>query len=203
MDLHLRLLYSESAAKIAAQTLQNRQAPAETLAVLETFNFERLQVERRARHAQLGVHLGKQCASLWECLGEVEVVNAVAAFADSAAFWEVRGRTLTENFAVFARAHFESKGNGFVADLAELLGTLSAVMSKSIIDCPWPNHAAAPSNYLGCEWSETMQLGFDLIDESGQIRSQSAGGEVSPESIQHSVYRFRDGSCLIASERRT
>src|SRR5579862_4952673 len=173
MALYLRLLYSEPDAAAARTALAAGRAAPATLAVLRGLDFERLQVERRARLSQLILHLGKQSQPLWVALGG-ETRAVVSAFANSPLFWQVRGRTIVENFCLFAHERLEADGRPFLADLAELVGTMSALMAGLGPSSPWRDHDVPGVALPDAEGGESFVARFDLIDDDGTVRSTAS-----------------------------
>jgi hypothetical protein len=198
MNLYLRLLYNEGDADIARIAAARGQAPPNTLAILRQMDFERLKVERRARINQLMIHLGKQCGALWSALPKDLLRPLVSEFANSEDFWEIRGRNLAENFCLFARTYFNERDQTFFGDLAELLGTVSALMSGSDTPSPWRRHFAPRDNLPGSQKSEAMRLSSDLLDAEGNIRLTPAAESSAAGRHEICVYRFPDGSCILS-----
>lgn len=199
MNIHMRLLYSETDAKRAQLALERRDIPSENWEMLAAVNFIRLAVERQSRIGQLVLHLGKQCGPLWSCISQSHIFELVSDFANSEEFWQVRGRTLAENFCMYVHSKFKEKENSFLGNLAELLGTMSALMANSEAKSPWTGHRQ-PSFSVGREiQSEAFLSDFDLLDCNGKILTDIPNYPKRPNAFETSIFRMSDGSCLLGS----
>ena len=210
MEIYLRLFYSPTFAALAerAITLPRASAlepgPASVLGCLRLVDFERLKVEQRGRLSQLGRQLRKQAQPLWASLSTEEISRLVATFADAPEFWQPRGRSGTENFCLFAHAAFEREGRFFLADLAQLLGTISGSSAHYDRPSPWPNRRTAPPAPSGKVLaSEAFVARCSLLDENGHIRDRvpepaGASGDAEPGFMTF-VWTFEDRSSLVGT----
>lgn len=182
-QVYLRLLYSPSAGAQArvALTSFGSLLPPRTVAFLETVDFDRLQVEQAARARNLAHQLGQSCPSFHSVMPRADYQELVRRFADSPSFWIYRGRTLAENFALFAHRELASEGNGFLADLVRLEGLVAGLSNSPEKPSPWPQGSDS-SPFLQVEGSiptEWFDSRWAMLDSRGNLPSPENLAEVS------------------------
>ncbi|MGA5129410.1 hypothetical protein ACPCTO_06330 [Streptomyces olivoreticuli] len=166
----LRLLYSETAAMVVRATVDDPAAEISetTASVLATVDFQALAVERAARLRNLRRHLQRTCPALWECLDEDLLTRLVEEYADSPAFWQSAGRTLFENFCLFAHDAIAEESRLY-ADVLHLFGLVSRFSAPELI--------APPEDVCACTTGIPGE-GLDLTDSA--LSPWDDGGLVPP-----------------------
>jgi len=125
----------------------------------------------------------------------------VSGYANSGTFWEPCGRTLAENFSIFARAYFDGLNHIFLGDVAELLGTMSALMTNPDSRSPWAGHRKPRFDVPGSQFAEAMSLRTEVLGEDGMVRSTMPSELGAQDLFEASVHRFADGSCILACQK--
>ncbi len=165
-NLYLQLLYSQKAAELAKEKLNAQSASPLVLKLLKTINFDRLSIEREARIGNLTTQLARICRIFFSICPRPRARVYVAQFCQSNLFWEFKGRSLEENFAVFLFDHLKSEGEFGLAEVIKLDGIISAVQIATDLESPWKDSTSIPSQTVNemvipCEEYETP---FPLVD---------------------------------------
>jgi len=187
-ELMLRLMYSSSAAAQVLRALDGNAAlDPTTAAVFATVDFRALSVERAARLRNLSRHLQRTCPPLWKCLGEEVLAPLVEGYAGAEAFWQSEGRTLFENFCLYA--HRTVAGTSRLhADVLHLFGLIGRFSAPELI--------APPPDVCAC----TTGIPGEGLDAARAEDSPWDGGHlprpVVPGALQvegfHSAWRLVD-----------
>lgn len=98
---------------------------------------QRLQVERDARVRNWVAQLRRACPRVAAVAG-ANFGQLVSSFASSVLFWEVKGRTLAENFCLHLHGHLSPEFE-YLSDVAQLDGVISGVCTGKA--SPWPPSA--------------------------------------------------------------
>ncbi|GHF59971.1 hypothetical protein GCM10018787_05060 [Streptomyces thermodiastaticus] len=193
-ELLLRLLYSKSSADVVADALKDpsgRMCEA-TASVLSTIDFHALEVERSARLRNLNRHLQRTCPPLWDCVEAETITPLVEAYADSDAFWQSAGRTLFENFCLFAHRTVAGQSQ-LLADVFQLFGLVSRFSAPELIAppedvcacttgipgegmdlakaafSPWDDGGLIPPHVPDALQTESFRSAWRLVDERGRL----------------------------------
>ncbi|MCH9687307.1 MAG: hypothetical protein K0V04_38085 [Deltaproteobacteria bacterium] len=175
METFLRLLYSPTLAsglRLAAEHGGDGLDP-DTRSILDTLDFERLAFFQRSRVSQLHVHFRRQFGALVATAPAPMLESIIAGFADSPRFWEPRGRSLGENFALFAYERFTAQERPDLADLVRLQGIVSGMSARPTADSPWPDRRPPPAVALGLHAIalDCFHTRSRLLDERGAVLS--------------------------------
>lgn len=196
MRMHLRVLYSADLTKEAPSI--ESLSTASYRQFMETFDCERLIVERRQRIADLIGHCRRQCEALWRAAGDERLANFMSAFAGDESFWEPRGRSLSENFCLFATARFTASGEEGLADLARLVGVVCGLSAAPDQQSPWPSAKPAPAHLRTPRVvaTEAFVSSFDLLDSDSKVSL----GRRRNHPVLAFVLCFEDRSMIVGSE---
>jgi hypothetical protein len=190
----LRLLYSRSFSASVCTTMETEPwvISEQMLGLLNTIDFGALAVERAARVTNLTRYLRRGSGALWECIGNALADRLVSAYSESENFWTPKGRTLVENFSLFA-ADIVNADSLLHRDLFELFGRVSALSAPSsglaeapACPCtagsaevagpwaspaspPWPDDGLSPVEVAGSVLVETFIAGSRLLDEQNRL----------------------------------
>jgi hypothetical protein len=188
--LYLRLLYSPSCAQLARSLRASGDSAchAQTLAFLQSVDFDRLALEQRARLRNLAHHLSESFAYSWPVLEPALRRELVERFVDEPAFWRFTGRSLAESFAVVAWQVLRARRCAFLADLVRLEGVLSGLLAGSTAPAPWqalpdadhehvPDAAAGPTERFPSQWQ--------LLDDNGELPTPARAGELMARVPSH------------------
>ncbi|MFD8394439.1 hypothetical protein ACFV2N_35875 [Streptomyces sp. NPDC059680] len=214
-ELLLRLLYSKTSADVVADALaagEGRVCP-ETAAVLATVDFHALTVERAARLRNLNRHLQRTCPPLWQCLDKKTLTPLVEGYADADAFWRSTGRTLFENFCLYAHGAVRGR-SALLADVFQLFGLVSRFSAPELIAppedvcacttgipgegmdltksafSPWDDGGLLPPVVPGALQVESFRSAWRLVDERGRLPRSAEPGALEPGDHQIVVAAF-------------
>ncbi|MEU6373904.1 hypothetical protein [Streptomyces sp. NPDC046909] len=214
-ELLLRLLYSKSSAAVVADALAapSGRVSAETAAVLATVDFHALTVERTARLRNLGRQLQRTCPALWECLDQETLTGLVEGYADADAFWRSTGRTLFENFCLYAHGVVGAR-SALLADVFQLFGLVSRFSAPELVAppedvcacttgipgegmdltksafSPWDDSGLVPPVVPGALQVESFRSAWRLVDERGRLPRSVEPGALAPGDHQIVVAAF-------------
>lgn len=188
-ELLLRLLYSKSSAELVADALKDPSGRVceATESVLSTVDFHALTVERAARLRNLNRHLQRTCPPLWECVEKEAITPLIEAYADSDAFWQSAGRTLFENFCLFAHGAVTGRSR-LLADVFHLFGLVSRFSAPELI-AP-PEDVCACTTGIPGEGMDLTKAAFSLWDDGGLV-PPDVPGALQAESFR-SAWRLVD-----------
>lgn len=172
---YLRLLYSARFGRGLERAVRRARPLAPELEFVRRIDFAHLATEQKARIRNLAHAVRGTCRLLSQCLDETQFRALVAAYADSPTFWHGHGRSLTENFCLYAYKAYRSAGDEWSAEVARLEG----------VTCGLPVHAASSpwAARLGLDHSlssiaprriETWTCQVCPIDAAGTLISASA-----------------------------
>jgi hypothetical protein len=168
-ELYLRLLYGSRICEevLAFAARHPERVPATTRAVLGTIDPALLRLEHRARRRNLARHLLRAAPSLALAFEEAVLGEMVEAFTDAPEFWDARGRSLAENFCLFA---WERTGPAasFGRDVLRLCGIVTG-QSVRPEGSPWGAEGREPSPLPGAVALETFVSGWRLVDRAGRL----------------------------------
>ena len=200
----LRLLYSRSFSASVCTTMETDpwMISEQMLVLLSTIDFGALRIERAARVTNLTRYLRRGSGALWECVGNALADRLVSAYSDSENFWTPRGRTLVENFSLFA-ADIVNADSPLHRDLFELFGRVSALSAPSsglaeapACPCtagsaevagpwaspappPWPDDGLSPVEVAASVRVETFIAGSRLLDEQNRLPHRRTGAAIN------------------------
>jgi hypothetical protein len=168
--VYLRLLYSARfGQRIRGAVQRRRPFTSGSFGFLQSVNFEQLAAEQKARIRNLSFSLRAACELLAKVLPEPQFRELVAAYAESQLFWRGLGRSLGENFCVFAYSKFRGENALFLAETARLDGVISGVAAAAAQASPWRSHLALP--HTQSPSSETYSSSHCVITQHGAVRS--------------------------------
>jgi hypothetical protein len=159
-QLYIRLLFSAECARQTAAALHTGALPPMIAEWVRSLDFSRLELERAARLRNLSFYLTRSVDTLRALLEPVEWQSLVAGYCDSEQFWRSQGRSLAENFCLYAHDVLAARGRGFLASVARLNGMTSGLHAGG--PSPWPSQQASST-------SETMISPWPLIDDEGAL----------------------------------
>ncbi|WP_445029680.1 hypothetical protein [Streptomyces sp. SAS_270] len=187
-ELMLRLMYSSSAAAQVLHALDDGTSlDTTTAAVFATVDFRALAVERAARLRNLSRHLQRTCPPLWACLGEDVLTPLVEGYADAEAFWQSEGRTLFENFCLYAHRAVAGASR-LHADVLQLFGLIGRFSAPELI-APPPDVCACTTGIPG-EGLDASR-GADSPWNAGHLPAPTVPGALQVEGF-HSAWRLVD-----------
>jgi hypothetical protein len=206
--LYLRLLYSPNSARAVQALLGGAEGcEPQTLAFLRTIDFERLDLEQKARLRNLMHHLGEALPCSWALLGADLRRDLAERFVDTPSFWSFPGRSLPESFALVAWQLLQERQLSFLADTVRLEGVLSGIVTKPGAASPWLDLAGA-----GHECDELPDGGrvewfpsrWQLLTDDSQLPTPASAAELAaraPAPHRISLTLDRDGDLEIACIR--
>lgn len=183
--VYLRLLYSARFGARVRRALERRRSfTTEDLQFVRSVDFQHLAAEQKARVRNLSFSLRKSCPFLAQLLSESEFRELVAAYADSQLFWQAWGRSLAENFCLFAYRKLLSAGCNREAEVARLDGVSSGVAaSASGAASPWAMRFGLPHE-CGAGF-ESYRSSGRLLSEAGALKPTT--GEQEPHLVRISL----------------
>jgi hypothetical protein len=159
---YLRLLYSPS---FAHNYFENNHE-SKNLPLLANINKDRLIIEQGARAKNFHNYMLMTLPILKTVLSEDLLTTLTTTYCDADDFWEFNGRSLTENFCLYAYKFLKYKDMHFQAEIARLQGVISGL----------PNTKASGTSVWGGQvsivnhlFTETYQTTAVLIDNSGAL----------------------------------
>lgn len=220
----LRLLYSRSFSASVRTIMETEPwvISEQMLGLLNTIDFDALTVERAARVANLTRYLRRGSGALWECVGDTLADRLVSAYSDSESFWMPKGRTLVENFSLFA-ADIVNADSPLHRDLFELFGRVSALSAPSsglaetpACPCtagsvevagpwatpappPWPDDGLSPVEVAASVRVETFIAGSRLLDEQNRLPHRRSVATSNPSGRHRLVLAAFPGGRVSAT----
>jgi hypothetical protein len=198
--LYLRLLYSSHYTEFIRTLMREERLriPPTTLAVLETVDFDLLTIEQSARKRNVLRHILRAAPSLEVALSGKQLSDLAESFVNSTAFWSARGRSLIENFCLFAFDLLEL--NSFKRDVMRLCGVVAGISVDHEAASPWPLDSDVDSTPLidGALATETFLSNWRLLDESGALPAVDNIKEVSQPGAHRIIVASMPGPKVIA-----
>jgi hypothetical protein len=193
VELYLRLLYSGTCAARAEEAhLVGRDAVSDEVAeFLRGIDFARLRIERSARIRNLAHALLTDFSPALRERPKAERVMFAALFADTAAFWEGRGRCLKENYALFLFGSYQKDGRHSWADLVRLEGVLAGLGASHGEPSPWsliPGLTHERSRSPAGGQRERFFSGWPLLDPAGRLATPEYAARLA--SMPRGKYRI-------------
>jgi hypothetical protein len=168
------LLYSGTyAARAEEARVVGREAVSDEIAeFLSGVDFARLRIERSARIRNLAHALLTDFTPALRERPKAERVMFAGLFADTAAFWEGRGRCLKENYSLFLFGAYRRDGRPSWADLVRLEGVFAGLGAGRGEASPWNEiaglaHERSRSPAGGVR--ERFSSGWPLVDPAGRL----------------------------------
>lgn len=191
-QIYQRLLYGDRWSTFVASVLQENPAavPRATLGFLETVDYERLGVEQRARTRNLRSVLARNCSSLVSLIGPDAHLELTKGFVNWPEFWVPKGRTLTENFCLYAHGCLLASGDRFASEVAHLCGVISGLRFAPSAPSPWTAVRSTQTLLFpiaGAKAAESFVTTWQLIDQEGNVPSAENLAYVSLANKQRIV----------------
>ncbi|MCB9718529.1 MAG: hypothetical protein H6712_32060 [Myxococcales bacterium] len=123
---------------------------------------DRIRAEHQHRHSGLVNWMGLGCRRLRTVLGDEAHDVLVGAYADDEAFVTPRGRSLPENYCLWAYDVLRARSDDFAAQVAKLDGVVSGIKQQPGAPSPWPGHRRHASLPL-----EAFASSHAVLDEQG------------------------------------
>lgn len=141
-DIYLHLLHSSTYAAAARQALSDSSVvmPEGVRAFLRGIDFERLAHEQQHRVGDLCAYLRRVCPWHTADVGAEGLQRLATAYANSSAFTLYRGRTLEEDYCLFAYDALREAGELLAAEIARLDGVTAGLTAAPEQSTPWPSH---------------------------------------------------------------
>ncbi|MFB4373320.1 hypothetical protein RAC92_07040 [Agrobacterium sp. CR_3] len=199
--LYLRMLYSEKYIVAAKRVLESKNGSEIVNRFLRTVNFEILALEQAARTRNLMRHLLRAAPSLNIAVEENLRYQMVREFIEGGAFWESRGRSLTENFCVFAIEAFMDHLTDFGRDTIKLGGLVSGILTSNGRPSPWADTTFGKlASESDVEYAESFGSKFRLVDQRGNLPTEE-NIDVCSERIDSivSVQHLKNGRFIALS----
>lgn len=168
--LYLRILYGRNYLD-RARALADASAhlPVLTRRLIASIDFGAMELEQLARIRNLARHLARAVPSVHCVLGHVLFDALVADFTNSEAFWSQRGRSLGENFCLFAHVTPGFDLTGFHRDTLKGSGIAVGLAADPEVACPWAPVEAIRLRSQADELTETFLSDFTLVDGTGRF----------------------------------
>jgi hypothetical protein len=191
-EIYQRLLYGDRWSAFVASVLKENPSavPRATTSFLETINYERLGVEQRARTRNLRSVLSRNCPSLVGLIGPDAHLELTKGFVNWTEFWTPKGRTLTENFCLYAHASLLARGDRFASEVAHLCGVISGLKFAPSSPSPWTAVKSTQTLVFPVEGAiaaESFVTIWQLIDQAGNVPSAENLAYVSLANKQRIV----------------
>jgi hypothetical protein len=174
------------------------QIPSTTRAILETVNFDLLAIEQSARQRNILRHILRAAPSLEVVISQERLHELAASFVNSITFWSAHGRSLVENFCLFA---FELLPvDSLERDVIRLCGSAAGILAKPDAISPWSPDSEVDSTHLieGSLATETFLSSWRLLDEAGALPIKENLEEVSQFGPHRIIIACMPGPKVIA-----
>jgi hypothetical protein len=141
-------------------------------------NRERLRAEQHARFRNFIFHIRMSLTLLDDILTTEELESITLSYLDSADFWDFRGRSLIENFCLFAYKNLNIDNKPITADLIKLQGIVAGLMADCEKSSPWEGGIVTVNQQIA---KESFFSKFKLVSDSGQVITRVEAQEDSPQ----------------------
>jgi hypothetical protein len=178
---YLRTLYSARFGQRLQRAVQRgRTLPAE-LGFARSLDFAQLANEQQARIRNLSHSLRRACQFLAQVTSQEQFRLLVAAYAEHALFWRAAGRSLGENFCLFAYQALNATGASWQAEIARLDGVSFGVAAARDDRTPWRSQLGLPHQLERSSGIivESYRARECLLDAEGQL---AASAPSTPET---------------------
>ncbi len=174
--LYLRILYGKDYLVHArALCATPAELPELTRRLLDSIDFDVMEIEQTARSRNLGRHILRAAPALQLGLSPQLFVGLVAEYTNSDAFWITAGRTLAENFCFFVHQEVGDQLTKFQKDTAKACGIVAGVSAAAETQSPWVAAGQALKLEQGDDFvhCETFISDFRLVDEFGELATKA------------------------------
>jgi hypothetical protein len=161
--------------------------PPTTRAVLATFDWRLLSLEQEARRRNLTKQVVRGLPSLETVLAPEMLAELMDGFVNSQEFWMPRGRTIQENFCLFAAEQMDAD-HRFERDVLRLCGIVTGLIAAPAMPSPWPpqmEQEQAPT-VDGALAVETFVSDWRLLGPAGSLPDGTNLNEVR-ERVRSSI----------------
>src|SRR5687767_3983535 len=114
---YLRVLYSARLGRHLERAVRRERSLSPELEFVRSLDFAQLAAEQQARVRNLSHSLRRSCQFLAEATSQEEFRALVSAYADHSLFWRAQGRSLGENFCLFAYKLLRGTGQRWNAEV--------------------------------------------------------------------------------------
>ena len=160
--LYVSLCHSPKLLETAQRMCREGGLDERTRSFVESLDASRIRAEHQHRHNGLVNWMGLGCRRLKTVLGD-EHASLVQAYTDDEAFVTARGRSLPENYCLWAYEVLRARGDEFAAQVAKLDGVASGIKLDPNAPSPWPGHRRHASLPL-----EAFVSSWAVMDEQGE-----------------------------------
>ena len=170
--LYLRILYAKdylSHARALSEAPPG-ELPELTHRLLASIDFDIMELEQAARRRNLGRHIFRAAPALQHALTSELFGDLIADYTNSAAFWLPSGRSLAENFCLFAHQETGSRLTTYQKATVKGCGIVAGISVAGGEDSPWA--ALAEASNIGDDegsFCETFLSSSTLVDEGGEF----------------------------------
>lgn len=180
LETYLRILYSPN---YAANFFANQQSTVCEAQLKPFINQEYLAVEQYARFRNFIYHLKLSLTLVNNLLTEDELSDIIKIYLDAPDFWDFKGRSLLENFCLFAYKILNNENKKIQASLIMLQGVVAGLMNQPEMNSPW-EHVVEQTD---TQAKEIFLTDYQLISSSGKILSPNEVSDSNTSQYQITV----------------